>query len=162
MPGSSLPLWALVLLVGVIATLIGDLWQQGLGVATRKQTADWGLVGRWFLAMCKGRFRHERPDALPAFAGDVALGWLVHYVVGIAYSALYFVSLLLVGVQPGLGSALLFALLTLAAPFLWMKPSMGLGWCGSRLPKPLFGQFVTVSTHLSFGVGMYLGWLAVG
>lgn len=156
---SSLPLWELTLLVGLVATLVGDLWQQGVGLATGKQTADWGLVGRWFLAMSKGRFHHPRPEAIPAFHGDVALGWVVHYVVGISYTALYVLCLLLLNAPPSLNNALLFGLLTVVAPFLWMKPSMGLGWFGLKIPKPLFAQFITISTHLSFGVGMYLGWL---
>jgi hypothetical protein len=76
------------LVVGIIATLATDLWLwllQIVGVPP----ADWALVGRWVAWMPRGVFVHRPIAATPSIRGELAIGWGFHYVVGIAYAALY-------------------------------------------------------------------------
>jgi hypothetical protein len=43
------------------------------------------------------------------------------------------------------------------SPFLILQPGMGRGIAASKTPQPNVARLNTLITHLSFGVGLYLG-----
>jgi hypothetical protein len=61
------------------------------------------------------------------------------------------------GWEPSLGACLLTGLLTSAAPFLILQPGMGRGIAASKTPQPNRARVNTLITHLTFGLGLYLG-----
>jgi hypothetical protein len=143
-----------VLLVGIGATAVTDLWalvrRRLMGIAP----PDYGLVGRWLAGMPRGRFRHESIAAAPAVRGERLVGWIGHYLIGIAFAG---VLLGIWGVgwilHPTLLPALLVGIVTIAAPLFLMQPGMGVGFSASRATHSLV-------THLVFGFGLYAaGWI---
>jgi hypothetical protein len=149
--------------VGLVATGVADLWQQALKHGAGLPTANWRLIGRWVAGMSRGGLVQPAIAAAVAVPGEAAIGWTFHYLVGVLYAGLY---LAIVGAWPGagpsLGSALVFAAVTLAAPWLVMQPALGFGVMARRLPNRSAVALVTISTHLVFGVGLYLGVRVVG
>lgn len=138
-----------ILLVGLGATAVTDLWalarKRLLGVAP----PDFGLVGRWLAWMPRGRFRHESIAATAAVRGERLVGWIAHYLIGIAFAGA------LLGIwglewirHPALLPALLVGIATVAAPLLLMQPGMGFGFSARRAAHSLV-------THFVFGVGLY-------
>ena len=57
--------------------------------------------------------------------------------------------------------ALLYGLGTVVFPFFIMQPSLGLGVASSRTPNPTHARLKSLVTHSVFGVGLYLGALAL-
>jgi hypothetical protein len=164
-PGYLTSPWTLAgasLLAGIIATLATDLWGWLLQSVAGLPTANWGLVGRWVAWMPRGVFVHRPITATPAVRGEVAIGWIFHYAVGIIYAALYLAIMRLgFGSGPTLISAVVFALILLVAPWFVMQPALGLGFIAARTPKPAVARVVSISMHTWFGVGLYIGaWLA--
>ena len=97
-----------IIVIGVVATLTTDLWQRLLQ-AIGFPPANWGLVGRWVAGFLHRRFIHQSIAATPKVPGEVAIGWAFHYLVGIAYAALYLAIMRLAfGSGPTLVSALVF------------------------------------------------------
>jgi hypothetical protein len=154
--------FASALVLGVGATLVMDLWaivrRRTFGMAP----PNYGLVGRWFAHLVRGRLHHASIAASPSVRGERAIGWIAHYCVGIAFAAL------LLAVwgpawlrQPTLGPALLIGIGTVALPFFVMQPGMGAGVAASRTPRPNAARLQSVLTHTIFGLGLYAaGWLA--
>ena len=147
--------------VGIGATLFLDLWALARHRLGQAPLPDYGLVGRWFAYMPRGRFRHDAIGAVPAVAGERLIGWAAHYAIGIAFAA---VLLAICGLewlqQPALGPALIVGVSTVAAPFLLMQPGMGAGFFASRTPRPGPARIRSLVTHTVFGVGLYVaGWL---
>lgn len=150
-----------IVITGVGATLATDLWaivrRRLLGIPA----PDFGLVGRWIGLMARGRFRHDSIAAAPRVPGERAIGWIAHYLIGVAFAAL------LVGFagadwleQPRLGPALLVGLVTVLAPFFVMQPAMGAGIAASRTPRPTAARLQSILTHAVFGLGLYAaGWI---
>lgn len=71
----SFPSIGLVILVGVVATVVMDVWLliiSRLGVPT----TDWRLVGRWMGHMPQRRFAHASIAEAAPVRGEHALGWL--------------------------------------------------------------------------------------
>nr|BFD44154.1 DUF2938 domain-containing protein [Pseudomonas sp. FFPRI_1] len=143
-------------LIGAGATLILDLWTLFLARALNIPGLNWAMVGRWIGHFPKGQFRHQNIAAAAPVAGEKALGWLAHYLIGVIFAALL---LLICGPgwahQPTLAPALIIGVLTVAAPFLLMQPGMGLGVAASNTPKPHTARLRSLLSHSVFGLGLY-------
>ena len=148
-------------LVGVLATAVMDAWLwllQRLGVPT----AGFAMVGRWVGHMARGRLMHAAIARAAPVRFELALGWLTHYLIGIAYAVLL---VALCGAdwlaQPSWPAALVFGLATVAFPFLLMQPCMGAGLAASNTPAPNRARLRSVLNHAVFGVGLYAAALPV-
>jgi hypothetical protein len=145
-----------VILIGAGATAVMDAWLvllKRLGVPT----LNFALIGRWAGHLARGTFAHAAIAKSPPVRGELALGWLTHYAVGIGFAAL------LVAVQgrswashPTLWPALAIGMGTVAAPLLLMQPAMGAGVAASKTPSPLKNCLRSVANHTVFGLGLYL------
>lgn len=147
---------------GVGATALMDLWSIVRKRAFGIPLPDYGLVGRWFAHLTRGRFRHESIAASSPVPGERLIGWSAHYLTGIAFAAM------LLGVwgvswvrHPTLGPALIVGIGTVAAPFLVLQPGMGAGVAASRTRRPGAARLQSLVTHGIFGIGLYAaGWVA--
>jgi hypothetical protein len=150
------------LVMGVGATAVMDLWAIARRWLFGVSPPNYGLVGRWFAHLARGRFRHESIATSSAVRGERVIGWVAHYVVGVLFAAL------LLGVwglawvrHPTIGPALLVGIGTVLAPFLLMQPGMGAGVAASRAPHPSAARVQSLVTHTIFGLGLYAsGWVA--
>lgn len=146
-----------IALTGIGATALMDLW----GLARRKlfavPAADYALVGRWVAHLARGKFRHDSIKATAAVRGELPLGWIAHYSIGIAFAALLAAA---AGAgwfaRPALPPALAIGIVTVLAPFLVMQPGMGAGVFASRTPRPGDARLQSLVTHAVFGFGLYL------
>ena len=145
-----------IALVGTGATAVLDAWLlllQRLGVPTM----NFALLGRWVGHGLRGRWRHASMAQATPVPGERGLGWLTHYLVGIAFAG-GLAGLLGTGWLhgPTLVPALVFGVATVAVPLFVMQPAMGLGVAASRTPAPLKNCTRSVANHAVFGVGLYL------
>jgi hypothetical protein len=148
---------ASIILIGIGATALIDAWALAQSRAFGAPRPDFRFVGRWVAHMPRGRFVHERIAHAAAVPGEVALGWLTHYATGVVFAALL-VTITGAGwlARPTAAPALIFGLATVAAPFLIMQPALGLGFAASRTPRPAKARMRSLTTHLVFGLGLYL------
>lgn len=146
--------------IGVIATIGMDIWSIVAKHVLKWPTANWAHVGRWFGHMTRGVFVHQSIDESAPIPNELAIGWVAHYMTGIAYGLLYMAVVRgLLSSDPTFLSALVFGLVTLAAPWLLMQPCMGAGAFASRTPQPGLTRLINLSMHVVFGVFLYVGWL---
>jgi DUF2938 family protein len=145
-----------VLLTGIGATAVLDAW---IGVLGRfgVPTLNFAFLGRWVGHLFRGRLAHAAIGRSAPITGERTLGWLAHYVIGVAFAAM------LVGwqgmqwlLQPSLGPALELGICTVLAPLLVMQPAMGAGFASSRTATPLRNVIRSVANHCVFGLGLYL------
>lgn len=147
---------ARIALVGIGATAVMDLWLallRRLGVPT----LNFAFIGRWAGHLARGRWRHDAIAKTPSIRSETAIGWLVHYAVGIAFA----------GVMAGVGGmawmraptllpALAVGVGTVIAPLFVMQPAMGAGIASSRTPAPVRNCLRSLVNHAVFGGGLYL------
>ncbi|MDR6680701.1 hypothetical protein J2W58_004941 [Pseudomonas psychrotolerans] len=122
----------------------------------RLPSLDYRLLARWLAGLSQGRFRYEQPTALPSVRRELPAGWLLHYLIGIAWAGLL---VLATGpawlANPTLGPALLAGLISLGAPLLLLQPAFGLGLAGRRTPNPWRLRLRSGLAHIVFGLGLY-------
>jgi hypothetical protein len=150
-----------IALIGAGATATMDLWLLLL--------ARWGvpvldiaMIGRWVGHWPRGVFRHAAIAQAARVEGERALGWLAHYVTGVAFAALLVV---VAGVRwlhdPAALPALVVGVGTVFAPWLLMQPAMGAGIASSKSPSPARNRARSLANHAVFGLGLYLSALLV-
>ena len=80
-----------IIVIGIVATLVTDIWQRLLHAIAGLPPARWGLIGRWVAGFPRGVFVHQSITTAASVRGEAAVGWAFHYAVGIAWAALYVV-----------------------------------------------------------------------
>ncbi|HET9716860.1 MAG TPA: DUF2938 domain-containing protein [Pseudolabrys sp.] len=148
------------ILIGAGATAFLDLWSVAQARLFGSAKPNYALVGRWLAHMTRGRFFHDSIARSEPVKGELLIGWVAHYLIGIAFAAA-----LLVGFgsewarEPTLVPALIVGIGSVAAPFLLMQPGMGSGIAASRTPNPAAARLRSLTTHAMFGLGLYAtGW----
>jgi len=76
-----------IIVIGIVATLVTDIWQRLLQAIAGVPPARWGLIGRWVAGFPRGVFVHQSIAAAKSVRGELALGWAFHYAIGIAWAA---------------------------------------------------------------------------
>lgn len=147
---------ARVTAIGVGATVLIDVWALLLKRLFGILPLNFGMVGRWLGHLAGGRFRHAAIAQAAPVRNELAIGWIAHYVIGIAFAAgLIAIEGLAWAHQPTLLPALLFGLATVLFPFLVMQPGMGAGFAASKTPEPARARRRSLLTHTVFGIGLY-------
>lgn len=148
--------FARIVVIGVGATVLFDVY---LALVARAGLpgANWTMGGRWFAHMPRGRFVHAAIAEAPSIAGETAVGWAMHYLIGIFYA---FVLVAVAGtgwlVAPTLLPALVVGWVTVLAGWLVMAPAMGAGFAAQRRPNRWTVRAVNLSAHTVFGFGLWL------
>jgi Protein of unknown function (DUF2938) len=148
--------FARVALIGVGATVVMDIWLQLLKWLN-VPTLNFAFIGRWVAHAIRGRCTHVAIAKSAPMKGELAIGWLVHYAVGIAFA---FVLAALYGLawakSPSLMPALVVGVGSVIVPLFVMQPAMGAGFASSKTATPLKNCLRSVANHTIFGLGLYV------
>src|SRR5262245_55109533 len=111
------------LAIGVGATALLDAFSAIRARVFKAPFPNYPMVGRWIGHFPSGRFVQANMGKATPIAGEGMIGWTVHYATGVVFAAAL---LAICGVEwarnPTPAPALIFGLLTVAAPFLVMQP----------------------------------------
>lgn len=147
---------AQIVLVGVGATAVMDAWLmllKRIGI----QTLNFAFIGRWVGHLLRGTFAHHSIGKAQPIPGELALGWLTHYAVGIAFAGLLVSLHGVAWVQaPSVLPALVVGMGTVVVPLFVMQPAMGMGFAAFRTATPLKNCMRSITNHTVFGLGLYL------
>lgn len=145
-----------IVLIGVGATVVLDIWLSFLkrmGVPT----LNFAFIGRWVGHSFRGRFKQPSIGKAQPIPGELAMGWLTHYAIGVVFAGLL---VWLEGTAwtqaPSFLPAVAVGLFTVLAPLFVMQPAMGAGFAASKTPTPLKNCIRSAVNHSVFGVGLYV------
>jgi Protein of unknown function (DUF2938) len=147
---------------GIFATVVLDLWQRLVHAVAGIPPANWAFIGRWFAYLPRGRFVHRPIAATAAVPGELAFGWTLHYLIGIAYGFAY-LGLVIYGLgqSPTLLNGLAFGAASVVIPWFILQPGLGIGIMGRLAPDPRVPLFMALASHVLYGAALFVGvWLA--
>ena len=144
---------------GVIATMLLDIWQLALLAMLKIPPSNWRLIGRWFSHMPKGVFVHKDINQATEHTNERALGWTMHYLIGVFYGLGYAVLCdtfrngapdLLLGLFLGTASVLL--------AWFCVQPGIGQGPFGKATSNPTRAFFNPLVAHVLYGFFLYVAY----
>ncbi|HEV7325857.1 MAG TPA: DUF2938 domain-containing protein [Bosea sp. (in: a-proteobacteria)] len=145
------------LAIGIGATALLDLWALFLNRAFGIPLANWAMVGRWFAYLPRGRFMHDTIADTPPVANELAVGWMMHYLIGALFAAIV---LLLWGLDwarnPTLLPALIVGVVTVGCGWFILQPGMGFGLAASKRPNANQVRLIGLINHVVFGLSLWL------
>lgn len=145
-----------IIMIGVGATLLVDIWIYLLSLFNIK-SLDYRFVGRWIGNFSKGIFYHKNIIRTKPVKAELLIGWSAHYLIGIGFAVILFITYGKNWINnPELLSAVLYGIITAAAPFFIMQPAFGFGVASSKLPGPNMKRLKSLGTHVIYGVGLYI------
>src|SRR5271170_724177 len=143
-------------LTGVGATIVMDLWAlllKQLGIPS----LNFAFLGRWIGHLPRGQWTHESTAKAAPVSGELWIGWLAHYSIGVTFAA---VLLAVYGLEwarnPTLVPAMIIGLASVVAPLFILQLALGAGIASSKTPRPVFNSIKGLATHTVFGFGLYL------
>ncbi|BDR19923.1 DUF2938 domain-containing protein [Vibrio sp. STUT-A16] len=149
-------------LIGIGATLIMDLWAWLQSRVFGIPPLNYALVARWVLYMPKGKLMHAPIMATDAMSGEKALGWFLHYAIGVVFALAHIAAF---GhhwlVEPSLVPGLATGVVTLVFPFFVIQPCLGFGFAASKTPTPWKARFLSTLAHLAYGLGLFIAAFAI-
>ncbi|PZR95761.1 MAG: DUF2938 domain-containing protein [Stutzerimonas stutzeri] len=145
------------LAIGIGATALLDLWALVLNRAFGIPLANWAMVGRWFAYLPRGRFMHDTIADTPPVANELAIGWIMHYLIGALFAAIV---ILIWGLDwarnPTLLPALIVGVVTVGCGWFILQPGMGFGLAASKRPNANQVRLIGLINHVVFGFGLWL------
>lgn len=78
----------LSVVLGVAATAFLDAMNYLQHIILDKPLTQYEFIGRWVIYMTDGVFSHQSIKAAPPKAGELMLGWVGHYAIGIGFALL--------------------------------------------------------------------------
>ncbi|HET8708319.1 MAG TPA: DUF2938 domain-containing protein [Pseudomonadales bacterium] len=142
--------------IGVGATVVMDMW---LVLLKRMHipTLNFALLGRWVGHVFRGKWFHQAIASAAPVRGELTIGWMTHYGIGIGFA---FLLVAIAGGQwvsnPRFFPAVSLGVATVIAPLFIMQPAMGAGIASSRTPAPMTNCVRSLVNHTVFGSGLYL------
>lgn len=147
-----------ILLVGIGACAVFDLWQRIFQKITGIPPSDWAAVGRWCLGVVgRGRLIGYDLADMPTLPRELWVGWLVHYSVAVGYAVAYAVLMATGVLDAGFVDGLLFGVTSVLVPWLFFLPCLGKGMFARLTPNPPLVCSLALMMHSLFGVSIGLG-----
>ena len=143
-------------LMGVGGTAAMDIWAWLLSRLAGQAFPNWAMPGRWLAHVFRGRMWHADIGASEAVPGELRLGWVLHYAVGVLYGVVFVV---IAGTgwlaAPSFLPLWIFSIATIAAGWFLLQPGMGLGWAAARTANPWKVRLMGLIAHTVFALGMW-------
>lgn len=144
------------LATGILSTVALDIWVTLVQKLTGLPATNWGMVGRWFSGIPRGQWVLRDGSSAPS-AGEKALGWVFHYLIGIGYSVL--IVLLwgtgFVHTPTVIPVAIVGVIVSTLAGLMILMPGLGAGFMGSKLPNQGVTFVYVVVAHVVYALALY-------
>lgn len=145
------------LAIGIVATALLDLWALFLNRAFGIPLANWAAIGRWFAYLPRGRVMHDTIAETPPVPNELAIGWIMHYLIGALFAAIV---LLIWGLDwarnPTLLPALIVGVVTVGCGWFILQPGLGFGLAAGKRPNAGQIRLIGLINHVVFGLGLWL------
>jgi len=151
-----------MILMGIFATFFMDILAKFLVKSKIVRPAiEPHIPGRWVLYMLKGKFIHEDIRQIPALKNEKLAALISHYLIGIVLIGIYlFLEIKIPAIRAQLWMPLVFGITTVLLPWLWLYPSIGIGFLASKSKKKSDCIIFSIINHTNFGIGMTI-WIVV-
>ena len=143
-------------LIGIGATALFDLWQLLLNRLFGLPLPNWAMPGRWFAYLPRGTVRHADIATTPPVTNERAIGWAMHYLVGILFAGIVLAIWGLAWARnPTFLPALIVGLATVGCGWFILQPGMGAGIAASKKPNANQIRLLNIAGHTVFAIGMW-------
>ena len=149
-----------ILITGIIATFIFDIFQISLSYAYSINKSRWNLIGRYFVGLFYGKYIQEDLENENEINYELFIGYVIHYIIGIVFAFFYITLNLLLFEQPSIILALIVGFLTVLGGWCILMPfAFNIGYFAMKQDNQKKLLVQNLIAHFIFGIGLYFGYL---
>ncbi|QKP78699.1 DUF2938 family protein [Methyloligella sp. GL2] len=150
------------LIVGIGSTIALDLWALLLDKFAGFPGTHWGMVGRWLLGIPHGNLVLDTDNETPASMEEWTIGWIFHYLVGLAYAAMLplFWGIGYIAAPTVFPVFMIGVVVSSLAGLMILMPGLGGGLFARKTPNPALMIAYVIVAHSVFALAQFL--LALG
>lgn len=149
-----------ILITGIIATFIFDIFHISLSYAYSINKSRWNLIGRYFVGLFYGKYIQEDLENENEINYELFIGYIIHYIIGIIFAFFYITLNLLLFEQPSIILALIVGLLTVLGGWCILMPfAFNIGYFAMKQDNQKKLLVQNLIAHFIFGIGLYFGYL---
>jgi hypothetical protein len=146
-----------ILIAGILACFIMDIWQRIVARISGSTPPDWAVVGRWaYELLTKGKLFNAGIEDQPVLSFEIPFGWSVHYIVGFGYALFYWLLVEAGIIGYSWQDGLLFGVISSIVPWLFFLPAIGKGLFARNTSNPVVVCSLALLTHAIYGVALAL------
>ncbi|WP_111896257.1 DUF2938 family protein [Acinetobacter sp. MB5] len=147
-----------ILVVGVGSTIALDLWANIARKIGWMPGTHWPSVGRWIIGAFSGKLIFDSENTSPFTTTEAILGWGFHYIVGIAYAAMFplFLGVNFIDAPTIFPFFLIGVVISSLAGLGILMPAMGGGFFARKTPSPVSIYIYVIVAHIIFAIAQYL------
>jgi len=153
-----LEIYLVALVAGIVGAFFMDLAEFQLERAGYSSGVSAMHVGRWFINLLKGKFKHKNIETCMPVNYEIQLGIVFHFIIGGGVVALLYPLFTQIIELQSLSSHLLagisYGLLTSVLPWFILMPSFGWGWFGLKTPFESEPVVTPLLSHAAYGLGI--------
>ena len=146
------------LLMGIFATIVMDVMA---GVLAKSKIIypfiSQEAIGRWFLYIFRGKFVHKDINQTPSLKNEKLWCMISHYLIGVILAGVF---LIFESIEPTIAEKywipLIYGIITVFLPWLWLLPSTGFGFVASKAPNRNAVLRTNLLNHTNFGLGLMI------
>ncbi len=117
-------------------------------------------MGRWFLYMFKGKFKHADINRTPPISNERRWYYISHYLIGIILAGIYLLFIqIFLETSESIWLAPVYGICTVALAWFWLLPSIGLGIMAKKSAKRNLILRTNFINHANFGFGLFVWFL---
>ena len=129
-----------IVIVGIGACVIFDVWQRIFERFTAIPPSNWAIVGRWAIGLLtSGQLMLRDLELRPNRRNELGLGWFIHYSIGPVYATIYMLLMRVNILAAEFGDGLLFGVVSVIVPWFFSYRVLAKAvWDASPLIRCLF------------------------
>ena len=150
------------ILVGLIATIIFDIYQISLSFAYNINKSKWNLIGRYISGVKNKIFFIEDIENTEVFKNELVVGYFFHYTVGAIFGIIYSFCNFFILNNPSIFLAIFIGIITILGNWCILMPyAFNIGFFASKKDEQKQILVQNLLAHFIFGVGLFIGYVSI-
>ena len=149
-----------LLIEAILSGIFATLFMDSLAKILSRRSLIYPFIipeamGRWFVYMCKGKFKHGDINRTPAIINERRWYYISHYLIGIILAGIYLLlTIKHLVIRDHIWMAPLYGIFTVSLAWFWLLPSIGLGLMANKSAKRNLILRTNFINHTNFGIGL--------
>lgn len=146
------------ILIGIIATLLFDLYQNSLFYAYNINKPKWNLIGRYFYGYINKKYFRKDLENDEIIKNELIIGYIVHYIIGSVFGVIYSLTITFLFPELKLTIAIAIGFITVLGNWCFLMPfALNIGFFASKKDENKQIMVQNLLAHFIFGIGLFIG-----
>ena len=146
------------ILIGIVATLLFDLYQNSLFYAYNINKPKWYLIGRYFYGYKNKKYLTDDLENDTVIKNELIIGYIAHYIIGSIFGVICCILTTFFFIEEKLIVCIVLGFVTVLGNWCFLMPfAFNIGFFASKKDESLQIMVQNLLADFIFGIGLFIG-----